>query len=108
MTKPHEVTPHDPEIAEEWARETSEPDVRDVGASRWAQPGPWPWKVWVAASEFVRREPLESTLRARLDEELRTAAGVTDVPDEDREVWIVAGDPTGAVLTRAAALGLPS
>jgi hypothetical protein len=58
----------------------------------------------VAAAEFIRNEPLESTFRARLDEELRAVAGVTGVAEEDREVWIVAGDPTGAALTRAAAL----
>jgi hypothetical protein len=102
--EPREATPDDPEIAEEWVRETSEPDVLDVGASRWVEPETWPWRVWVAAAEFVRNEPLESTLRKRMDEELRAVAGVIDVAEEDRGFWAVAGDPTGAGLARAAAL----
>jgi hypothetical protein len=105
VTQPRQIAPDqlDPDVAEEWVRETAEPDVGNVGASRWAAGGNWPWQVWVAAAEFVRQDPLESTLRRRMVKELRAVTGVMDVAEEDREVWLVAGEPSGAELTRAAA-----
>jgi len=93
----------DSEVAEEWVRETAEPDVRNVAASKWAGGGAWPWRVEVWAAEFVRIEPLESLLRRRLREELIAVEGVHDVADEDREVWIVSGHPLGSDLVLAAA-----
>jgi hypothetical protein len=39
-----------------------------------------------------------------MEEELRAVPGVTDVAEEDREVWIGAGERSGAELTRAAAV----
>src|SRR5262249_2118033 len=86
----------DSEVAEAWIREAVEPDVGNVGASRWADVGNWPWQVWAAAAEFVRDDPLESTLRRRMDEALRAVAGVTAVVEGDREVWLAEGEPSGA------------
>ncbi len=95
----------DEELDEEWIRETDEPEVRNVGASKWPDGG-WQVSVWVA--EFVREEPLESRLRQLLAEKLRDVSGVTSVSEEDREVWHVEGSPNGAELVRAAAVAVDS
>jgi hypothetical protein len=78
----------DEELEEEWIRATDEPEVRNVGASKSAEYG---WQVSIWAAEFVREDPLEAV------------PGVTNVWEEDREVWHVDGSPSGADLTRAAA-----
>jgi hypothetical protein len=51
----------------------------------------------------VREEPLEREMREAIDAALRGVPGVKDVAEEDREVWVVAGDPSGEALVRAAA-----
>ncbi len=76
----------DEELEEEWIRETDEPEVRNVGAAK-ASDHEWQVDIW--AAEFVREEPLESTMRTRVVERLRSVPGVTDVAEEDREVWVV-------------------
>lgn len=95
----------DEEVEEEWIRETDEPDVRNVGATRWPD-GEWQVSIW--AAEFVREEPLESRMRQRIADSLRAVSGVTDVSEEDREMWHVSGNPTGADLTGAAAAAIDS
>ena len=40
----------DEELAEEWIRETDEPEVRNVGANKWLD-GEWQVSIW--AAEFV-------------------------------------------------------
>jgi len=97
------VEPEDGELSEEWLRETSEPDLRGINVTRWADGVDWPWQIGVYVAEFVREEPLESELRRRLGEALRAVAGVEDVAEQDREVWIVRGEASGAALTAAAA-----
>jgi hypothetical protein len=101
--EPQKVPVQDDELAEEWVRKTSEPDVRGVGAARWRERSQWAWQVTIYAAEFVREEPLEQRMRAAVDAALRAVPGVQDVAEEDREVWIVAGDPSGEALVRAAA-----
>lgn len=64
---------------------------------------PWPWQVGCSVAEFVREEPLEGELRRGIDQALRQVEGVTDVTEEDREVWVVAGSPKPEDLVRAAA-----
>lgn len=90
----------DEELEEEWIRDTDEPEVRNVGATKLSD---HEWQVGIWAAEFVREEPLESTMRTRIAEKLRSVPGVTDVSEGDREVWDVQGFTTGADLTRAAA-----
>jgi hypothetical protein len=63
---------------------------------------------FVLALEFVREQPLESALRAAIAMELRGVAGVTEVREEDREVYWVAGSTSGDDLTRAAARAVDS
>jgi hypothetical protein len=87
---------------EGWERLTDEPDVRGVDATRGRDPE-WPWSVGVWAMESVREEPLEGDLRHAMIVVLWSVPGVTAVLDQDREVWIVSGEPTGEALVRAAA-----
>ena len=77
-------------------------DVRGVEAIRVGD-GEWPWQVILAVAEFVREDPLEIVLRERISQALRAVPGVTEVAEEDRQVWIVSGQPSGEALVRAAA-----
>jgi hypothetical protein len=86
---------------EEWVRETDEQDLRGVNALRMTGEQRWPWQVGVWAASFVREEPLEGDLRAGVDAALRAVPGVTDVVEQDREVWRVAGTPSGRDLVEA-------
>ncbi|BCB75316.1 hypothetical protein GCM10022251_33290 [Phytohabitans flavus] len=86
---------------EEWTLDTDDPDVRGVSVLL-PQRG-WPWMVTVAAAEFVRSEPLESQLRQRIHAALTAVDGVTQVDEEDREVWAVEGKPDGEALVHAVA-----
>ena len=87
---------------EAWQRLTEEPDVRGVEAIR-LDDAEWPWIVSVWVMEFVREDPLESELRDAMLAALRRVEGAAAVAEEDREVWIVAGTPSGEALVRAAA-----
>ena len=107
-----QIQPEDPEILEEWLRETDEPEVRAVGACRVAhwrdEAVDWPgegdgWTVSVWAMEFVRSEPLESELRRRVLDALRGVSGVTQVAEHDREDWFLTGRTSGQALVVAAA-----
>jgi hypothetical protein len=84
---------------EAWIRETDEPELLNVEACRSGDG--WQVIVWVA--EFLREDPLEAEFRAAMDAALRGVAGVTDVQEEDRELWAVDGQPAGDALLRAAA-----
>jgi hypothetical protein len=84
---------------EGWIRETDEPELLNVEAYRFDDG--WQVTVWVA--EFLREDPLEAEFRAAMDDKLRAVPGVTDVQEEDREVWAVDGQPSGDALLRAAA-----
>lgn len=100
MNEPIEpVAAEDLDGEEGWTRETDEPDVRNVEAYRYEDS--WQVTVWVA--EFVRDEPLESEFRGAIDAALKGVEGVTSVEEEDREVWAVAGKPSGRELVVAAA-----
>ena len=88
---------------EAWERLTDDPDVRGVEAVKLEASGDWAWQVGVFVAEFVRDDPLEDELRQGMDTALRAVPGVTDVAEEDREVWIVDGAPAGEALVRAAA-----
>ena len=87
---------------EGWERLTDEPEIRGVEATR-HDDDDWPWSVVVWVMEFVREEPLESEIRHAMIVTLWAVPDVTAVAEEDREVWIVAGSPSGEALVRAAA-----
>ena len=95
------IQPDDPEVAEEWLRETDEPDLRAVGACKIGHIGGWHVSVWVM--EFIRSDPLESELRQHITNALLGVSGVTSAEEEDREVWFVTGTPSGESLVEAAA-----
>jgi hypothetical protein len=58
--------------------------------------------------EFVREKPLEGDLRRAIASQLSSVAGVTAVAEEDREVWVVEGTPSGRDLVEAAGRALDS
>lgn len=87
---------------QEWVRETDDDDLRGVGALQMRPANDrWSWQVFVAVAEFLREEPLEGELRAAVGTAIRSVAGVTEVAEEDREVWILSGDPSGDELVRS-------
>ena len=95
------IEPEDPEIEEEWERVTDETDLFGVYAVKTA--GEWNWQVSVAVTEFIREDPLESSLVVRVTAALDKVEGVTRVVQQDREVWILQGedDVEGSELVKA-------
>jgi hypothetical protein len=100
------IEPLDEEILEEWRRVTDEEHILGVNVTR--MEGDWPWHVAVSVAEFIREEPLQSKLHARITEALSQAPGVQGAEQEDREVWIVRGDVSGEALIRACGRALDS
>ena len=99
-----QIQPLDPEIGEEWLRETDVTEIRNVSASSFEWPsGISGWQVAVWAMEFVREDPLEAEMRERVTEALRRVSGVTSADEQDRETWVVIGNPSGRALVEAAA-----
>lgn len=98
-TVPEEM---DEEFEEGWHRLTDEPDLRGVEAYR-SDDEDLPWQVTACVAEFLREEPLEGELRASMATALRAVPGVSDVAQEDREVWLEPGRPSGRDLVAAAA-----
>jgi hypothetical protein len=96
-----QIQPQDPEIQQEWLRETGEPAIRAVNACRVDQIGGWQVRVWVM--EYVSEDPLESELRERITIALRGVPGVRSAGEQDRETWFVTGAPSGKALIEAAA-----
>lgn len=96
----------DEELAEEWTRTIRDPRrryVHGVGAQKWRAKSKWPWRVHVWVMELVRDDELEAELRTRIGAAIRAVRGVTRVAEEDREVWVIAGTPSGEALVRAVA-----
>jgi hypothetical protein len=87
---------------ERWRRLTDESDIRGVEVIRSNSKGPWQWSVVVSVMEFIREDPLEAEIRKEMAAELRSVLGVARVSEEDREVWVVDGSPSGEELARAA------
>lgn len=86
---------------QEWVRETDDQDVRGVSALQHDVDGRWNWQVEVWVAEFLREEPLEGEMRRLVDQAIRSVAGVAEVEEGDREVWILSGSPSGEDLVRA-------
>jgi hypothetical protein len=90
------IQPTDWEIAEEWLRETDEPDLRAVSACKIDRIGGWQVSVWVM--ELIRSDPLESEFCQRITNALQGVSGVTSAEQQDREMWFVTGTPSGESL----------
>ena len=85
---------------QEWVRRTDDDDVRGVGAlQRWAG-GRWNWQVDVWMAAFLRGQPLEGEMRSAVAGAIRSVAGVSEVAEGDREVWVLSGEPSGEELVR--------
>ncbi|MEO6627469.1 MAG: hypothetical protein ABIP03_02755 [Aquihabitans sp.] len=85
---------------EAWVREIDD-DLRGVEAVQLDTKGDWLWQVGGAMAEFVRDVPLEGEMQGAVNAAIRSVPGVTGVAQEDRELWIVAGTPSGEALVRA-------
>jgi len=99
------VQPQDEEIREEWARVTNEKDILGVCVARMSSED-WPWHVSIYVAEFIRTEPLQSELFDSITAALTNVAGVTRVVHEDREVWVLQGEPAGEKLIHACSAAL--
>jgi hypothetical protein len=101
-----QAEPLDETIDEEWERVIAEPRMRDIHGVSATRVGreKWPWNVTVAIMEFVRDTPLEITLRKRIMSALRSVPGVTEVAEDDRERWVLRGNPSGKALVEAVAV----
>ena len=88
---------------EAWQRLTDEPEVRGVEAASYdiLEDPAWQVTVWVA--EFLREDPFETELRRGMMAALRMVDGVAAVHEDDREVWLVTGTPSGHALVHASA-----
>jgi hypothetical protein len=93
--------PSDDQYDEAWERVTDEPDILSVDAAKLA--GEPSWQVGIAVAEFMRGEPLAVEFRQRIAAALSAVAGVQRVDEEDTEVWLVTGSPSGEALIQAAA-----
>jgi hypothetical protein len=96
----------DEELAEAWTRDIADPHLRyahGVEASKHGAEVAWPWRLTVWVMEYVRDDQLQVELRHGIVTALRKVPGVTGVAAEDREVWVVAGSPSGAALVSAVA-----
>jgi hypothetical protein len=98
------VTPLDDAVAEEWVRETDEPDLRGVTAVRFQGRDRWQWQLTASIALLTLDEPQATELHEQIGSALRDVAGVVDVAQEDRETWVVSGTPSGEALVQAAAL----
>ena len=98
------MEPGNPEVLEVWFRETDDPGIRNVNALLADTPGDARgWQVAIWAMEYVREDPLESEYRQRITDALRQVSGVTSAEEQDRETWLVTGNPSGKALVEAAA-----
>jgi hypothetical protein len=92
----------DEEVEEAWTRDVPARGVlrhvHGVEASKHMGARKFAWHVTVWVMEFVRDEPLEGELRRRVGAALRKVSGVKKVAEEDREVWVVDGAPSGEAL----------
>jgi hypothetical protein len=91
----------DVEGDEAWNRLSGEPHLFGVEVIKNDQPDGWQVTFW--ALEHVREEPLESQLRRGIERRLRAVEGVTDVQEEDREIYWVTGSSSGEDLSAAGA-----
>jgi hypothetical protein len=91
---------------EAWNRLSGEPHLFGVETIRNDEPPGWQVSFWVL--EHVREERFESRLRSEIEGRLRAVAGVSEVGQDDREVYWVTGSASGEELTKAGAAAVDS
>jgi len=94
-----QIPSSDEEILEEWVNVTENEEILGVSATR--SKSEWSWTVSIYAAEYIREEPLESELYESINKALTTVPGVAAIDHEDREVWIIKGNPKGEDLVKA-------
>jgi hypothetical protein len=99
----YEVPAEEVDGVESWIRETNEPELLNIEAVRGEEVGDWQWQVTIWLMEYVREDPLESQLRVAIAAALRAVPGVIRAEEDDREVWVIDGEPSGEDLVRAIA-----
>lgn len=82
-----------------WSRFADADDVRRVHVS-FHPDASWPWEISIPVAEFVRDEPFESEFRRSVDRAIRVR-GITEVAEEDRELWLARGSGDGADIARS-------
>jgi hypothetical protein len=105
VIEPEQHEPLGSETAESWVVGLGD-DLRLVEAYRHKPgsfPEEWPWGVVLGIAEFARTDELERGLFGDVSAAIAAVPGVTEVVQEDREVWLVAGTPEGRDLVIAAA-----
>ena len=90
------------EDAERGVMSIEGPDLRGVSVTDYELDGQVVFSVFVSAAEFLRGDTLERELDHQIQTALRSVPGVVDVTHEDREVWLVFGDPDEGALVEAA------
>ena len=86
-----------PDDVQTWSRFVGD-GVRGVSVGT---PGDGTWNVSVSVAEFLRADPLEAEMRSLVMQAIRGVPGVDDAYEEDREVWVVIGNPAGEELLSA-------
>jgi hypothetical protein len=89
-----------PDFDEAWGGVFGDSEVHTVHALRGSETGEWLVEIW--AAEFVREEPLVSTMFDRLRSALLAVPGVESINHVEREILHVNGSPSGEGLVRAA------
>jgi hypothetical protein len=109
-----EVEPIDWELAREWIRDSSDPEIRGVSVAQartdisrepgggGPRPG-FPWDVTIAALNLVRDEPLESAIRGAILDAVAAVPGVVQIIEGSRETYKISGNPNGVDLANAVA-----
>ena len=100
-------TEHGEDLTEAWTRvidHVHTRELRGVDACKLADHGlRETWHVAVDLMEFLRDDPLEQEVRARVRSALGAVSGVSAVWEADRQLWAIQGDPSGRELVAAVA-----
>ena len=100
-----QIEPYDDEALESWISITDEEDLFGVEANQY-EDSEWPWQIGITVMELIREEPLESALISEITSAVQSVSGVTNACQEDREVWIVKGEPSGKEWVKVCSLVL--
>ena len=100
--KIEQFEPSDDEVIEEWNRKCEQHlrDIHGVNALKLKDNGDYPWVIYFGAGEFIREEPFFTKMNDAIYEALTSLENVNEVHAEDREKYIVSGNPSGHELVK--------